>query len=119
MLHNIRSFIDGLFLSDSNIHFNLSAYADDIIVIVKNQEDVKVLGNIVEIFGKISAAKVNWTKSEALAVGSWSVGLPQLPRGLSWRRGGLKYLGVHLGDEQNIKNNWEGVVEEGRLAKWK
>ena len=30
MLHNIRSFIDGLFLSDSNTNFNLSAYADDI-----------------------------------------------------------------------------------------
>lgn len=51
---------------------------------------MKVLGNIVENFGKISAAKVNWAKSEALAVGSWSVGLPQLPGGLSWRRGGLK-----------------------------
>ena len=34
--------------------------------------------------------------------------------------GALKYPGVHLGDEQNVKKNWEGVVEkvEGRLAKW-
>ena len=72
---------------------------------------MKVLGNIVENFGKISAAKVNWAKSESLTVRSWSVGLPQLPL-LSWRRGGLKYLGVHLGDQQNIKKNWEGVVEK-------
>ena len=42
------SFIDGLFLSESNTHLNLSAYADDISVIVRNQEDVKVLENIVE-----------------------------------------------------------------------
>lgn len=77
----------------------LSVYVDDIIVIVRNQEDGKMLGNIVEKFGKISAAKVNWAKSEAsAAVGSWSAGLPQLPGWLSWRRGGLKYLGVYVGD---------------------
>lgn len=76
MLHNVRSFIDGLFLSDFNTRFVLSAYADDVIVIVKNQADVNRLGNIVETFGKISDAKVNWAKSEALAVGSWAASLP-------------------------------------------
>jgi len=47
-------------------------------------------------FETISAAKVNWTKSEALAVGEWMNGLHSLPGGLIWKRGGLKYLGVHL-----------------------
>ena len=100
--------------------FILSAYADDIIVIVRNTEEVTKLGKIVEFFGKISATKVNWAKSEALAVGR-SAGLPHLPGGLSWRRGGLKYLGVYLGDYQTVEKNWEGVVEkvEGRLAKWR
>ena len=119
MLHNIRSSINGLSLSDTR--FCLSAYADDLIVIVKNQEDVTKLAKIVETFGKISSARVNWAKSEALAVGKWSAGLPQLPGGLMWKRGGLKYLGVYLGDEQTVQKNWEGVVEkvEGKLAKWR
>ena len=39
MLHNIRFFIDGLVLSDCDTCFNLSVYADDIIVIITNQDD--------------------------------------------------------------------------------
>jgi hypothetical protein len=98
MLHNVRVFIDGLFLPDISSHFISSAYADDIINFITNQEDINKR-KIVDTFGKISAAKVNWAKSEALAVGRWSAGLPQLPGGLSWKRGGFKHLGVHLGDE--------------------
>ena len=60
-----------------------SAYADDIIIFITNQEDINRLGKIVDTFGKISAAKVNWAKSEALAVGRWSAGLPG-----NWKRGG-------------------------------
>ena len=38
---------------------------------------------------------------------------------MGWKRGGVKYLGVHLGDKQTKKKNWEGVLEkvEGKLAK--
>ncbi|KAJ4926953.1 hypothetical protein JOQ06_014695 [Pogonophryne albipinna] len=41
--------------------------------------------------------------------------------GLTWKRGGLKYLGVHLGDEVTLGKNWEGVLEkvEGKLNKWR
>jgi hypothetical protein len=57
---------------------------------------------------------VNWAKSEALAVGGWAAGLSQLPEGLTWKRGGFRYLGVHLGDEKTEKKNWEGVLEKWR-----
>ncbi|KAJ4920723.1 hypothetical protein JOQ06_022553, partial [Pogonophryne albipinna] len=78
-------------------------------------EDVLKLGQVVDTFQKISSAKVNWAKSEALAVGEWTGGLPQLPGGLTWKRGGLKYLGVHLGDEVTLGKNWEGVLEKCTL----
>ena len=121
MLHNVRVFIDGLFLPDISTNFISSAYADDIIIFIKNQQDVTKLITIVDTFKIISAAKVNWAKSEALAVGRWAAGLPQLPGGLSWKRGGFRYLGVHLGDDHSVKKNWEGVLEkvEGKLAKWR
>ncbi|XP_023193817.1 tyrosine-protein kinase SYK isoform X1 [Xiphophorus maculatus] len=121
LLKKIRSNIEGLVFPSCNVSFTLSAYADDVIIIVKNQEEVNHLGRIVELFCKLSAARVNWVKSEALAIGSWFSGLPQLPGGLKWKRGGLKYLGVYLGDEDTEKKNWEGVMEkvEGRLAKWR
>ncbi|KAJ4919191.1 hypothetical protein JOQ06_000140 [Pogonophryne albipinna] len=79
------------------------------------------LGQVVDTFQKISSAKVNWAKSEALAVGEWTGGLPQLPGGFTWKRGGLKYLGVHLGEEVTLGKNWEGLLEklEGKLNKWR
>ena len=89
MLHNVRVFINGLFVPDISSNFISSAYADDNIIFIKNQEDINRLGEIVETFGKLSAAKVNWAKSEALAVGKWSAGLPPRPGGLSWKRGVL------------------------------
>ncbi|KAJ4919038.1 hypothetical protein JOQ06_019450, partial [Pogonophryne albipinna] len=42
-------------------------------------KDVLKLGQVVDTFQQISSAKVNWAKSEALAVGEWTGGLPQLP----------------------------------------
>ena len=118
MLHNVRSFIAGLCLPGFNTRLSLSAYADDILVFIKNQEDVTRLEKNVEMFRKTSAAKGNWAKTEALAFGSWSVGLTLLPGGLRWKRGGLKYLGFHLLEHDTVKKNWEGVVEkvEGILA---
>ena len=44
-----------------------------------------------------SAARVNWKKNEALAVGEWPGGLPQ---NLQWKREGMKYLGVFLGTSE-------------------
>ena len=48
MLHNVCVFIDGLFLPDISSNFISSAYADDIIIFIKNQEDINRLGEIVE-----------------------------------------------------------------------
>ena len=32
-------------------------------------------------------------------MGNWTDDLPKLPEGLEWKKGGFKYLGVFLGDE--------------------
>ena len=97
----------------------LSAYADDIMVVVNTQVDIKVLEGNVELFNKLS--KVNWNKSEAFATTKDSLNGLVLPGRLSWKEGGLKYLGVSLGDELWLKKNWEGVLEsiEGRLKRWR
>ena len=36
MLHNVRVFINGLFVPDISSNFISSAYADDIIIFIKN-----------------------------------------------------------------------------------
>lgn len=77
-----------------SFYYLFSAYADDLVVFVKNQDDVNVLTDTVTNVGKISSVKVKWDKSEALLCGKWEGRTQKLPQGLKWGRNGLKYLGV-------------------------
>lgn len=79
-------------------NFKLSAYADDVIVLISGTSDVNVLLKSLEAFKVLSSAKVNWKKSEAILVGKWLKGEPMLPGGLKWTRDGFKYIGVFLGN---------------------
>ncbi|KAJ3583913.1 hypothetical protein NHX12_015410 [Muraenolepis orangiensis] len=121
LLSKIRSKLQGLFLPGLNGNMVLSVYADDVVVFVRDQKDTDILVDIVRDFSSASAARVNWKKSEALAVGEWSGGLPVLPQNMVWKKDGFKYLGVFLGKEIVVLKNWEDVIEkiEGKLSKWK
>ncbi len=78
-----------------------------------------VLKEIIDEFGILSSAKVNWAKSIAFVCGEWEgKSLPRLPGGLEWKKDGFKYLGVYLGDESMMRKNWEGVLEKMREG-WK
>ncbi|KAK0147956.1 Transposon TX1 uncharacterized protein [Merluccius polli] len=121
LLQKIRSSVRGLLLPGFNSRLVLSAYADDVIVFIKDQQDVHVLNSVIEKFSVVSAARVNWRKSEALAVGEWREGLPVLPQNLIWRREGLRYLGVYLGNKDTERKNWEEIIQkvDNKLAKWR
>ena len=54
MLHNVSGFIDGLFLPYYSSNFISSAYADDIIIFIKNQEDINKFGQIVKTYEDLS-----------------------------------------------------------------
>lgn len=117
---NLYYNLHGIKLNGISLPFQLSAYADDIIVAITGESDVLALTRLIECFGKISSSKVNWSKSKALLVGKWTRAGPNLPDDLQWTKTGLKYLGVYLGDNMEVMENGEGFVElvEGRLQKW-
>ncbi|KAL7890943.1 hypothetical protein AOLI_G00004190 [Acnodon oligacanthus] len=121
LLNRLRSKIEGFALPQHDVQHCISAYADDVMVMINRQADIDNLVSAVRDFGDLSAASVNWQKSEAFVVGKWASGLPSLPAGMVWKRGGIKYLGVYLGDVVTQEKNWDGIVEkmEGRLARWK
>ncbi|KAK3526114.1 hypothetical protein QTP70_015999, partial [Hemibagrus guttatus] len=121
LLNKLRSFLSGFNIPHANASVYLSAYADDLVVMIYTHEDVNVLTAILNDFQILSSAKVNWAKSEAILVGEWGGGQPSLPGGLAWKRGGFKYLGVYLGTNEFLNKNWEGSVEhvKGRLSRWK
>ncbi len=99
LLSRLRRSVEGMFLPGFSSNIVLSAYADDLIVAVKFQSGVNTLIDLTEKYRKLSAAKINWGKSEAVVVGKWSSGLPTLPQNPAWKREGLKYLGVFLGSK--------------------
>lgn len=57
----------------------LPAYADDVVVLIRNQKDVNRLETITQKFSVVSSARLNWDKSEGLAVGKNGVRPPVSP----------------------------------------
>lgn len=110
LLCMLRNKLKGLTLPQCKATFQLSAYADDVIVFINDSDDVKKLQQIVNDFKDFSSAIVNWGKSDALLIGKWDGGNPILPGGLLWQRDGFKYLGVFLGNEsfmQKTGKEWQ------------
>ncbi|KAK3574580.1 hypothetical protein QTP86_010339 [Hemibagrus guttatus] len=118
LLNKLRSHLFGFKVPHTNASICLSAYADDLVVMIDSQKDLKVILNDFQV---LSSAKVNWAKSEAILVGEWGGERPTLPGGLVWKKDGFKYLGVYLGNNEFLNKNWEGTVEhvKSRLSRWK
>ena len=74
--------LSGINLPGCQQVFKLSAYADDVVVIVKKQDDIDVLVETADVFGTVSSAKVNWGKSETLATSDELSRQLILPQGL-------------------------------------
>lgn len=117
----LRLAVRGLLLPGFTKCVVLSAYADDLVVFIRDQQDVAALTHIASRFSAVSATRIKWGKSEALAVGGWPGGLPVLPGRLTWKTNGLKYLGIYLGSDNTMTSNWEGMIEKvkGKLTKWR
>ena len=57
----------------------VSAYADDITVIVSRRSDIKSVKKAVERYEEVAGAKINFDESEGLRSDAWRGGVP-LPR---------------------------------------
>ncbi len=71
LLCKLREKLMGLQINtpNCNVCVKVSAYADDITVILRSENDVQVLTDILKIYGNASTTKVNWDKSNALWCG--------------------------------------------------
>ncbi len=118
-LIRIRAKLCGLSIPKCINVFKLSTYADDVAVLINGQRDVNMLLEILNDFKEISATKINWSKSEAVLVGSWLNVEPKLPEGLSWTKEGFKYMGVFFGNDMFMQKHFEEMIEKvkGLLVK--
>lgn len=110
LLHKLQTDLSNVCFPHCAVSFKLSAYADNIIVLVNSQTDIDILVRTANYFGCISSAKVNWEKSEAVMVGDRQGNQLRLPEGLAWKMDSLKYLGVFLGNATFLmKMDWENA----------
>lgn len=69
LLHKLRKDLSGVCFPGCASAVKISAYADDVMVIFNKQRDIDILEGNADLFNKMSSAKVNWQKSEAVMVG--------------------------------------------------
>ncbi|CAM2100587.1 unnamed protein product [Caretta caretta] len=119
----LRRRLTGLVLREPELRLVLSAYADDVLLVVQDPGDLARVEACQAIYSAASSSRVNWVKSSGLAVGDWrqASSLPPTLQTIRWSTGPLLYLCVYLSAmHPSPMENWENlegwVIE--RLLKW-
>ncbi|CAM2117788.1 unnamed protein product [Caretta caretta] len=63
--------LTGLVLREPELRLVLSAYADNVLLVVQDPGDLARVKACQAIYSAASSARVNWVKSSGLAVGDW------------------------------------------------
>ncbi|CAM2095831.1 unnamed protein product [Caretta caretta] len=106
----LRRRMTGLVLQEPELRLVLSAYADDVLLVVQDPGDLARVEACQAIYSAASSARVNWVKSSGLAVGDWRQVRARLfcrnyTRGTRrWRNAAVEQL------------DWEVLELERRLA---
>ncbi|CAM2112542.1 unnamed protein product [Caretta caretta] len=119
----LRRRLTGFVLQKPELQLVLSAYADDMLLVIQDLGDLALVEACQAIYSAASSALVNWVKSSGLAVGDWrqASSLPPVLQTIRWSAGPLLYLDVYLSaTHPSVPENWENlegrVIE--RLRKW-
>ena len=86
--------------------FKMVQYADDLTAFVSDFRSAQYLFKLLDQFEKCSGLKVNYTKTEAMWIGS-SRNNSETPLALKWRKT-VKALGVHFSynNEESVQKNF-------------
>ncbi|CAM2094788.1 unnamed protein product [Caretta caretta] len=67
----LRRRMTGLVLREPELRLVLSAYADDVLLVVQDPGDLARVEACQDIYSAASSTRVNWVKSSGLVVGDW------------------------------------------------
>ncbi|KAG6933034.1 hypothetical protein G0U57_020284, partial [Chelydra serpentina] len=107
----LRRRLTGLVLHEPGLQLVLSAYADDVLLVVQDPGDLVRVEACQMVYSAASSARVNWVKSSGLVVGDgWRASsLPPALQAIRWSAGPLLYLGVYLSaTHPSPPENWHG-----------
>ena len=113
--------IDGIKIDEKE--FKMVQYADDLTAFVSDIRSAQYLFKLLDQFQKCSGLKVNYTKTEAMWIGSSRNNI-ETPLALKWRKT-VKALGVHFSynNEESVQKNFydklKGIKSQIRLWSWR
>ena len=113
--------IDGIKIDEKE--FKMVQYADDLTAFVSDIRSAQYLFKLLDQFQKCSGLKVNYTKTEAMWIGSSRNNI-ETPLALKWCKT-VKALGVHFSynNEESVQKNFydklKGIKSQIRLWSWR
>jgi hypothetical protein len=85
----------------------ISAYADDTVVHIANQEDITIALTTLNKANAATGGKTNYGKSEAILTGYWKANPPTIPITITKC---TKYLGMQVGDNSSqLEIMWKNI----------
>ena len=111
--------IEGFLLPGSKgFQYKVGVYVDDTTSLVKSVYSLVALLNVVRIYERVSGAKLNVSRTEAMWLGAWCSRTDQ-PFGLTWVSK-MEILGVVFG-QATESDNWQPKLKklENHLNLWK
>ncbi|CAM2096671.1 unnamed protein product [Caretta caretta] len=76
----LRRRLTGLALREPELQLVLSAYADDVLLVIQDPGDLERVEACQAVYSAASSARVNWVKSSGLVVGTGGTQVPSHPR---------------------------------------
>ena len=67
----LRRRLTGLVLREPDMEVVLSAYADDVLLMMTDPSDLRRMRECQEVFSAASSTRINWAKCSGLLVGQW------------------------------------------------
>ncbi|CAM2096654.1 unnamed protein product [Caretta caretta] len=119
----LRQRLMGLALWEPELRLVLSAYADDVLLMVQDLDDLMWVETCQAVYLVASSTQVNWVKSSGLVVGDgWQAStLPPTLQAIWWSTGPLLYLGIYLSaTHPSPPENWQDLEARvgERLWRW-
>ncbi|CAM2108706.1 unnamed protein product [Caretta caretta] len=110
-------------LQEPELQLVLSAYADNVLLVVQDPDDLVQVEACQAVYLTASSARVSWVKSSGLVVGDgWQASsLPPALQAIRWSTGPLLYLGVYLSaTHPSPLENWQGLEARvgEQLRRW-
>ncbi|CAM2113124.1 unnamed protein product [Caretta caretta] len=115
--------LTGLVLREQELWLVLSAYTDDVLLMVRDPDDLVRVAACQAVYSAASSARVNWVKSSGLVVGDrWQASsLPPVLQAIWWSAGPLLYFGIYLSTMHlSLLENWQDLEARvgERLRRW-